>query len=73
MAARKKQLITSDLMQMFGVGQMTIYNWRKGSTRISPLPFYTEARGSERHQVYFLGKEVRLWAKANGIPIVQDL
>lgn len=73
MATRKKQLNTSDVMAMFGVGQMTVYNWRKGSARVTKLPFYTETAGSERHRVYFLGKEVRLWAKANNIPIVNDL
>lgn len=64
---------TADLCTMFGVGVMTVYNWRKGSTRISPLPCKTKVKGEKRHKVYFLRSQVISWAKRNHITLAVDL
>jgi len=64
-----KKLTTADLTEMYGVSLMTINNWRKGSTRITPLPFHTEPQGGNgmRSRVYFLNSEVKSWASSNQI------
>lgn len=71
-AKRMEELSIKDLMKMFGVTLMTITNWRKGSTRITPLPTETRARGS-RNQVYFTKEKVLAWAKENEINLVESV
>lgn len=67
-----KELTTKNLCTLFGVGTMTINNWRKGSTRITPLPAHTKPRGT-RASVHFKLSEVKKWAKANNIEMVVKL
>lgn len=61
-----------DACTFFGVGHMTIFNWRRGTVRKTPLPFHTVARG-EREEVFFKLPELRKWAKANDVGIAQDV
>lgn len=69
-----KELTTKDLQILFQVGTMTIYNWRKGSTRIKPLPAHCRERGmlGERKSIFFKLGEVKKWAKDNGIDLPKE-
>lgn len=58
-------LSTAEVCSMFGVKHMTIFNWRRGSIRRTPLPFHTIQRGKERTLVFFKLAEVKAWAKQN--------
>lgn len=55
----KKMLSTKDLMKAFGVGHMTIYNWRNGTPTKDPLPHKKDDTG----HVTFVESEVKAWAK----------
>ena len=62
------RLNVSDIIVMFGVTYMTVYNWRKGiRTNKTKLPYHTDSRGEKRHSVYFIKSEVKKWAIENRI------
>ncbi|TXH41855.1 MAG: DNA-binding protein [Desulfurellales bacterium] len=61
-------LTIKEACAFFGVGHMTIFNWRRGTARKTQLPFHTVARG-EREEVYFKPAELRAWAKKNSVTI----
>jgi transcriptional regulator with XRE-family HTH domain len=68
--AKDKELTTKDLCDRFGVTLMTINNWRKGTKRITALPFETRTRVAARGhgtEVYFLESKVKKWAKDNNV------
>lgn len=56
--AKKQGLSTKDLQAGFGVGHMTIYNWRAGTATKDPLP--CEKDGS---RVTFNLTSIKAWAK----------
>lgn len=59
-------LTVKELQTVFGVGGMTIYNWRQGSARKDPLPCEVD----DSRRVSFKVAEVRTWAKSNGVEMV---
>lgn len=59
----KQALSTKDLMTGFGVGHMTIFNWRKGGAKKDPLPCDISVAGRVS---YKLGA-VKAWAKTHGL------
>lgn len=59
-----QQLTTKDLKKGFGVGHMTIYNWRHGTATKDKLPFKKDAKG----RVSFPSDKIEAWAKKNGVP-----
>lgn len=61
-----------DACTFFGVGHMTIFNWRRGTVRKTRLPFHTVKRG-ERDEVFFKLSELRKWAKENDVATAQDV
>ena len=61
--ATPKTLSTKDVIAGFGVGHMTVYNWRKGSTSRKPLPVITGDKG----RVSFSVDAVKAWAKEHGV------
>ncbi|HUW46537.1 MAG TPA: hypothetical protein VMW50_12170 [Dehalococcoidia bacterium] len=65
-------LTTTDLMQIFNVSYMTVYNWRnpKSNSDKTVLPSHTEKFGTQRHRVYFKWGEVKKWAKKNKVVFV---
>ena len=67
------ELSTEDLLQIFCVTPMTVYNWRKGidKKKTTPLPYHTRKLGS-RHRVFFKWGEVKRWATQNSVEIVID-
>lgn len=75
------ELNTEQLTRVFGVGVMTIWNWRYANlvdNTKTALPFHTRKTGKskKRHTVYFVWKEVKKWAKENSVSVVvkpQDL
>lgn len=71
MPTKKKpqHLTIKDLCRIYGVGAMTVYNWRRGSTRIAPLPCHrlTVGAGKERHRIKFTESVVTKWAAKHGI------
>ena len=73
MAKDKEQWITTkDVCQLLGCTPMTVSNYRNGIGKAlkTSLPHYTEARGMQRHAVFFKKAEVVRWAKKN-LPRVQ--
>lgn len=64
----KKRLTGLQVAQAFGVSMMTIYTWRKASAKRTGLPHESEENGAARARVFYPIKEIRDWAKLNGIP-----
>lgn len=56
-------LTTRDLKKAFGVGHMTIYNWRLGTATKKPLPHKKDAQG----HVSFPADKVAAWAKKHDL------
>ena len=71
-SAKPGKLKIQHMMAAFGVGHMTIYNWRlpKEGSRKTALPCVESAKGA-RNLVTFHEKEVKAWAKANGVELVK--
>ncbi len=67
---KPNSLGTKDVMRMFCVNTMTVYNWRNGSARISPLPHHLKPHGTKRHRVTFKLQEVKRWATENNLTII---
>jgi hypothetical protein len=66
------ELTTSQLMQIFNVTQMTLYNWKEGrdKKKIGKLPAHARKAG-KRHRVFYKWAEVKQWALKNNIPVVK--
>lgn len=62
---------TQDVMSLFGVSHMTVYQWRKGTARKTPLPAI-EKRVGARLTVEFTEKTLRKWARENNVPFTID-
>jgi hypothetical protein len=68
------ELNTEQLTRVFGVGVMTVWNWRYANlidNKKTALPFHTRKTGKKRHNVYFVWKEVKAWAKQNRVDVVK--
>lgn len=68
------ELNTKQLMQVFAVDSMTIYNWRNPArfyktAQKTQLPFCVRTAG-KRHRVYFVWGEVKKWATFNKVEVV---
>lgn len=63
--ARAPQLTTKDLQKGFGVGHMTVYNWRAGTAKRDPLPSHLDETTGRR---FFKPAEVKAWAKKYDLP-----
>jgi len=65
-------LNTDQMMRVFDVGYMTVYNWRnpKKNSEKTALPFHTEDFGTQRKKVFFKWGEVKKWAKKNKVIFV---
>jgi predicted DNA-binding transcriptional regulator AlpA len=59
----KKTLTTKQLMAGFGVSDMTVFTWRKGTATKEPIPHTVDGRS-----VTFPVSEVKAWAKKHGVP-----
>lgn len=59
----KQALSTKDLQAGFGVGHMTIYNWRQGTATKDPLPCDVDQSG----RVTFPVASTKAWAKKHGL------
>lgn len=65
-----KRIDTKGVMKLFGVTQMTVWNWRKGRGDKELLPAYQDTsarRAFGRIPVYFDEDEVLAWAQRNGV------
>jgi len=65
-ADRETTLTTRDLLKAFDITPMTVYNWRCGSTRVTPLP-YTITQVGARTRIHFNKATVRTWLETNGM------
>jgi hypothetical protein len=65
------KLTLKNLVQIFDVTPMTIYNWKNGfdKKKVSNLPHYTVPHGF-KHRVYFKWNLVKQWAKENEVTVV---
>ena len=63
------KLTTKQMMKIFDVDNMTIFNWRFPSkfAQKTKLPFHTEKVGKTRHRVFFVWSGVKKWAKKNNV------
>ena len=68
------KLNTEQLMQIFDVSYMTVYNWRhpKLNSDKTVLTCHSEKVGTQRHKIYFVWSEVKQWAKKNGVLVVKQ-
>lgn len=66
--AKPGPLTTAHVQRAFGVGHMTVYNWRMGTPRRPAMPFTETPRG-DRTQISFHPSKLEAWAKKNGIEI----
>lgn len=57
---------SKSLQAKYGVTAMTVYLWRKGSTRREAIPHVVHAVG-KANRVLFPKEEVHTWARANGV------
>jgi hypothetical protein len=65
-------LNTEQMMKVFDVSYMTVYNWRnpKDNSDKPAIPFHTEKFGTQRHKIFFKWGEVQKWAKKNKVSVV---
>jgi len=65
------KLTVKNVVQIFDVTPMTIYNWKEGfdKKKTSKLPCYTVPHGF-KHRVYFKWNLIKQWAKQNEVEIV---
>lgn len=68
MATKKAELSTKDLQKGFGVGHMTVYNWRQGSATRDPLPANVDEKTK---RVTFNKTDVKAWAKKYGLTFTE--
>lgn len=63
------KLNSAEVCAMFGISNMTLYSWRKGTKKMAPLP----VSGVEalKGKVAFLASAVNKWAKTHGVVIIQ--
>lgn len=72
-AAKPGKFRTKHLMAVFGVGHVTLNNWRKTKeegNRRDPLPGI-ETWDGNRRIVSFNESDVKAWAKANGVSLAK--
>lgn len=56
------RLTTKQVMAGFGVSDMTVFTWRRGTNTRSVLPCHADGT-----RVYFKEAEMAKWAKKNGV------
>lgn len=67
MDTQERELSTNELMRMFDVTHMTVYNWRTFPRPGRPtIPFHTKPRGT-RSGIFFKESEVLRWARETGL------
>jgi hypothetical protein len=66
------ELNTEQLMRIFGVTLMTVYNWRypHPNGKKSVIPYHRKKSGDRRRRIYFKWVEVKKWAKENNVEVV---
>ncbi len=57
---------SKSLQAKYGVTAMTVYLWRKGSTRREAIPHVVQAVG-KANRVLFPKEAVHTWARSNGV------
>lgn len=62
-------LTIAQVAAMFAVSAVTVYHWRKGNSKVAPLP--TAAAKKDNKTVRFLPSQVAAWAKKHKIAVVQ--
>ena len=66
-----KYLNSNQMAAMFGVSVVTIYHWRKGTSKVTALPTAAvKYTGKAKPPVRFLPSQVAAWAKKNRIVVV---
>jgi hypothetical protein len=69
--AKPPVLNTKQVMTTFGVSQMTVHNWRRGSARRAPLPSFMP-NWPANSRPGFRVSDVKRWARQNGIEVLND-
>lgn len=71
MATQPTQLTGPQVCRLFGISNMTLWNWRQGTTRMTPLPTATPRKATEgKNHLRFNVKGVLAWAKKHHIELV---
>lgn len=65
--AKLQALRTADLIQGFGVTNLTLLTWRKGTPTKEPLPVQVDSTAGGRNTVSYNEAKVRAWAKKHGL------
>lgn len=63
-------LTVKQICAVTGRTEMTVYNWRRGSARVTPIPHVVQQRGA-RHVVLFPRVKFLAWAKEHGVEVDQ--
>lgn len=66
-AQQANALTNKNMMNLFGVSHVTIFNWRKGTPQREQLPT-VQVGNSIRYPVV----KVKAWAKSHGIEMLMD-
>ena len=64
------QLNSNQVAAMFGVSNMSVFNWRKGTKAMTPLPTAATKSTLSRPKVLFNLSAVLTWAKKHGVVVV---
>lgn len=63
------RLTVPEVCSMFGVTQLTLLNWRKGTKRRPPLPTLKPLKSEPPNAVRFSQSQALQWAKKNGVEL----
>jgi len=66
--SRSQVLNSRNIMSLFGISHMTVYNWRAGSSGRDPLPVNLTTQGG----VEFPVTRIKAWARKHQIPMTMD-
>lgn len=67
------QLTGPQVCRMFGITNMTLWNWRQGTKSVTPLPTLKPKKVSERPRVFYGASATLAWAKRNNIAVVESV
>ena len=65
------QLNQAQVCEIFGISHMTLWSWRKGTKKMTPLPTVIPRKMLTKPAIRFSGPAITRWARANGVILVR--
>lgn len=69
--SRPSQLSSVQVCAVFGISNMTLWNWRKGTKTMAPLPEAKPRSGTQKPLLRFNVASVLAWAKKHNVIIAK--